>query len=51
MSQAIRDLKKRGAKNRIINDSVNAMLAIIMENRQIKKEQEAQAREAAKNAE
>lgn len=48
--EAIRNLKKLGAKNREINTSVKEAMARIMENRRIKEEQDKKNREKRLNA-
>jgi hypothetical protein len=39
MGQAILELRKRGAKNREINESIKAAMELIEKNRQIKEEE------------
>jgi hypothetical protein len=51
MAQPIRTLQKRGARNRIINDSVDEVMATILRNRSARREEERLARiESAKAA-
>jgi hypothetical protein len=42
MSEAIRELKKQGARNREINESIREAMKLIEENRKKKKEEEKQ---------
>ena len=47
MGEVVRNLRKQGAKNREINDSVKEAMALILKNREIKKQEEQATR--AKN--
>ena len=38
MGQEIRDLTKRGFKNRVINESLKAAMDLILKNRELKKQ-------------